>query len=75
MNTGAEAVETALKLCRKWAYEVKGIPENQAQIIVCENNFHGKLLLLFRSQMMKNAKALDHLQLVLLKFLMMIQML
>lgn len=42
MNTGAEAVETALKLCRKWAYEVKGIPENQAQVIVCENNFHGR---------------------------------
>ncbi|MEO8253362.1 MAG: ornithine--oxo-acid transaminase [Flavobacterium sp.] len=42
MNTGAEAVETALKLCRKWAYEVKGIPENQAEIIVCENNFHGR---------------------------------
>ena len=42
MNTGAEAVETALKLCRKWAYEIKGIPENQAQIIVCENNFHGR---------------------------------
>jgi len=42
MNTGAEAVETALKISRKWAYEVKGIPENQAQIIVCENNFHGR---------------------------------
>ncbi|WP_166923646.1 ornithine--oxo-acid transaminase [Flavobacterium poyangense] len=42
MNTGAEAVETALKLCRKWAYEVKGIHENLAQIIVCENNFHGR---------------------------------
>ncbi|ADY28065.1 MULTISPECIES: ornithine--oxo-acid transaminase [Cellulophaga] len=42
MNTGAEAVETALKLCRKWAYEVKGIPENEAEIIVCENNFHGR---------------------------------
>jgi ornithine--oxo-acid transaminase len=42
MNTGAEAVETALKLCRKWAYEVKGIDENKAQIIVCENNFHGR---------------------------------
>ena len=42
MNTGAEAVETALKICRKWAYEVKGIPENEAQIIVCENNFHGR---------------------------------
>ena len=42
MNTGAEAVETALKISRKWAYEVKGIPENQAQIVVCENNFHGR---------------------------------
>lgn len=42
MNTGAEAVETALKLCRKWAYEVKKIHENQAQIIVCKNNFHGR---------------------------------
>ncbi|MFS4469406.1 ornithine--oxo-acid transaminase [Maribacter sp. 2210JD10-5] len=42
MNTGAEAVETALKLCRKWAYEKKGISENDAEIIVCENNFHGR---------------------------------
>lgn len=42
MNTGAEAVETALKLCRKWAYEVKGIEENEAEIIVCKNNFHGR---------------------------------
>lgn len=42
MNTGAEAVETAVKLCRKWAYEKKGISENEAQIIVCENNFHGR---------------------------------
>ena len=42
MNTGAEAVETAIKLCRKWAYEKKGIAENQATIIVCENNFHGR---------------------------------
>ena len=42
MNTGAEAVETALKICRKWAYEVKEIDENKAQIIVCENNFHGR---------------------------------
>ena len=42
MNTGAEAVETALKLCRKWAYEVKGIPENKATIIVCDGNFHGR---------------------------------
>lgn len=42
MNTGAEAVETALKLCRKWAYEKKGILENKAKIVVCENNFHGR---------------------------------
>jgi ornithine--oxo-acid transaminase len=42
MNTGAEAVETALKIARKWAYEKKGIQENQAQIIVCEGNFHGR---------------------------------
>lgn len=42
MNTGAEAVETALKICRKWAYEIKGIAENEAEIIVCENNFHGR---------------------------------
>lgn len=42
MNTGAEAVETALKLCRKWAYEQKGIASNQAKIVVCENNFHGR---------------------------------
>ena len=42
MNTGAEAVETALKLCRKWAYEKKELAENTAQIIVCENNFHGR---------------------------------
>jgi len=42
MNTGAEAVETAIKLCRKWAYEKKGLPENSAQIVVCENNFHGR---------------------------------
>ena len=42
MNTGAEAVETAIKLCRKWAYEKKGIDENEAKIIVCENNFHGR---------------------------------
>lgn len=42
MNTGAEAVETAIKLCRKWAYEKNGIEEHQAQIIVCENNFHGR---------------------------------
>ncbi len=42
MNTGAEAVETALKLCRKWGYEKKGVTENEAVIIVCEGNFHGR---------------------------------
>lgn len=42
MNSGAEAVETAIKLCRKFAYEKKGIAENKAEIIVCENNFHGR---------------------------------
>ena len=42
MNSGAEAVETAVKAARKWGYKVKGIPENQAEIIVCANNFHGR---------------------------------
>ncbi|NPA08312.1 MAG: ornithine--oxo-acid transaminase [Chlorobi bacterium] len=42
MNSGAEAVETAVKLARKWGYEVKGISENAAKIVVCENNFHGR---------------------------------
>src|ERR1700730_5130682 len=42
MNTGVEAVETAIKLCRKWAYEVKGVNRNEAKIIVCEGNFHGR---------------------------------
>jgi len=42
MNTGAEADETAIKLCRKWAYQKKGIEDNKAKIIVCENNFHGR---------------------------------
>lgn len=44
MNTGVEAVETALKLCRKWAYEVKGVPANQAKIIFAGHNFHGRTL-------------------------------
>lgn len=42
MNSGAEAVETAIKMSRKWAYKVKGVPEGAAEIIVCENNFHGR---------------------------------
>lgn len=44
MNSGVEAVETAVKLSRKWAYEVKGIPAGKAKIIVCENNFHGRTI-------------------------------
>jgi ornithine--oxo-acid transaminase len=44
MNTGAEAVETALKAARKWAYTVKGVAPNQAEVIVCENNFHGRTI-------------------------------
>ena len=42
MNTGVEAVETGIKLCRKWAYEVRNIPANKATIVVCEGNFHGR---------------------------------
>ena len=42
MNTGAEAVETAIKIARKWGYEIKGVPENDAVIVVCEGNFHGR---------------------------------
>jgi ornithine--oxo-acid transaminase len=44
MNSGAEAVESAIKVVRKWGYIVKGVPENQAEIIVCENNFHGRTI-------------------------------
>jgi ornithine--oxo-acid transaminase len=44
MNSGAEAVETAIKLARKWAYETKGVPRYQAEIITCENNFHGRTI-------------------------------
>lgn len=44
MNSGAEAVETALKAVRKWGYKVKGVPQDQAEIIVCENNFHGRTI-------------------------------
>lgn len=42
MNSGAEAVETAIKLCRRWAYDVKGVPSNMAKILVCDGNFHGR---------------------------------
>lgn len=44
MNTGVEAVETALKAARRWAYDVKGVAENKAEIIACENNFHGRTM-------------------------------
>ncbi len=44
MNSGAEAVETAVKAVRKWGYEVKGVPEGQAEILVCSDNFHGRTL-------------------------------
>jgi ornithine--oxo-acid transaminase len=44
MNSGSEAVETALKLARKWAYQVKGVAPNQAEIIICDNNFHGRTI-------------------------------
>ncbi|RLC76527.1 MAG: ornithine--oxo-acid transaminase, partial [Chloroflexi bacterium] len=44
MNSGAEAVETAIKVVRKWGYQVKGVPEDQAEIIVCQNNFHGRTI-------------------------------
>jgi ornithine--oxo-acid transaminase len=44
MNSGAEAVETALKVARKWGYEVKGVPDGEAEIVVCKDNFHGRTL-------------------------------
>jgi ornithine--oxo-acid transaminase len=44
MNSGAEAVETAIKVVRKWGYEIKGVPEDQAEIIVCDGNFHGRTI-------------------------------
>ena len=44
MNSGAEAVETALKVARKWGYEIKGVPADRAEIVVCEHNFHGRTL-------------------------------
>ena len=42
MNTGAEAVETAIKAARRWGYEIKGVEKNKAEIIVCSENFHGR---------------------------------
>ena len=57
MNTGAEADETALKLCRKWGYEVKGIEENKAKIIVCDGNFHGRTITIISMSTDPEAKA------------------
>jgi ornithine--oxo-acid transaminase len=57
MNTGAEAVETAIKLCRKWAYEVKGVEQNEAKIIVCDNNFHGRTTTIVSFSNDENARA------------------
>jgi len=56
MNTGAEAVETAIKICRKWAYEKKGVPEKQAKIIVCNGNFHGRTTTIISFSNDRNAK-------------------
>jgi ornithine--oxo-acid transaminase len=56
MNTGAEAVETAIKICRKWAYEKNGIPENEAKIIVCDGNFHGRTTTIISFSNDKNAR-------------------
>lgn len=56
MNTGAEAVETAIKIARKWAYEVKGLAEEQAHIIVCEKNFHGRTTTIISFSCDRNAR-------------------
>lgn len=56
MNTGAEAVETAIKICRKWGYEVKGIPPDRARIIVCGHNFHGRTITIISFSSDPNAK-------------------
>lgn len=56
MNTGAEAVETAIKICRKYGYEKRGIPENEANIIVCHNNFHGRTTTIISFSRDENAK-------------------
>jgi len=56
MNTGAEGVETALKLARKWAYEKKGVAENDAKIVVCENNFHGRTITIISASNDADAK-------------------
>ncbi len=57
MNSGAEAVETAIKTVRKWGYTVKGVAENQAEIIVCDNNFHGRTISIVSFSTDENARA------------------
>lgn len=57
MNSGAEAVETAIKVVRKWGYKVKGVPENQAEIIVCKNNFHGRTITIVGFSTDENSRA------------------
>ncbi len=57
MNSGAEAVETAIKTVRKWGYQVKGVPENEAEIIVCENNFHGRTITIVGFSTDSNARS------------------
>lgn len=56
MNTGAEGVETALKLCRKWGYTKKGIPAGEAKIIVCESNFHGRTITVISASTEESAR-------------------
>jgi ornithine--oxo-acid transaminase len=57
MNSGAEAVETAVKTVRKWGYSVKGVPDDQAEIIVCENNFHGRTISIISFSTDPNARS------------------
>ena len=56
MNSGAEAVETAIKAVRKWGYEVKGVPEDQAEVIVCEEGFHGRTITIVGFSTDQNAR-------------------
>ena len=57
MNSGAEAVETVIKAVRKWGYKIRGVPENQAEIIVCENNFHGRTISIVGFSTDQNSRA------------------
>ena len=57
MNSGAEAVETAIKIVRKWGYKIKGVPEDQAEIIVCANNFHGRTITIVGFSTDENSRA------------------